>query len=335
MDLSTTFLGKKLRTPLIPSASPLSEELDSLKRMEDAGASAVVLQSVFEEQIVSDVDQMYADLERGSESFGEALTYFPRLRSVPMDPDAYLEHIRKAKAALKIPVFGSINGFSPGGWTRYARLVQEAGADGLELNTYFIPTELDVPGSEVEQRYLETVEAVLAAVTIPVSVKLSPFFSNLANFAARLDAAGVAGLALFNRFYQPDIDLETLEVRPHITLSRSDTLRLPLRWVAILHGRVRAPLGITGGVHAGPDALKAVLAGADAVFLCSTLLKHGIPRITEIESSMVEWLENKGYKSLAQVRGMLSQAKVRDRSAYERALYIETLTRTHDSPVAA
>ena len=326
MDLSTTYLGKKLRTPLVPSASPLTGELDSLKKLEDAGAAAVVLPSIFEEQIVEDINEMYDDLERGSESFAEAVNYFPKFENLPRGPEPYLEYIRKAKAALKIPVFASINGFTPGGWTDYARQVQAAGADGLELNLYAIPTDPKLPAQRIEDGYLETVRAVKSAVTIPLAVKLSPFFTNLAGFAQRLDEAGVSGLVLFNRFYQPDLSLEKMEVAAGIHLSTSASLRLPLRWIAILRGRLKISLGATSGIHTGADALKAVLAGADAAFLCSALLKDGIPRLKAIEGEMTRWLESKGHDSLPALRGVLSQARVKDPAIFERALYIKALT---------
>jgi len=326
MDLSTTYLGKKLRTPLVPSASPLTGELDNLKKLEDAGASAVVLPSIFEEQIVDDINEMYDDLERGAESFAEAVNYFPKFENLPRGPEAYLEYIRKAKAALKIPVFASINGFTAGGWTDYARQVQEAGADGLELNLYAIPTDPKLPAKEIEDGYLETVRAVKAAVTIPLAVKLSPFFTNMGAFAQRLDEAGVSGLVLFNRFYQPDLSLEKMEVAAGIHLSTSASLRLPLRWIAILRGRLKISLGATSGIHTGADALKAVLAGADATFLCSALLKDGIKRLTAIEGEMKRWLESKGHDSLPALRGVLSQARVKDPAIFERALYIKALT---------
>jgi dihydroorotate dehydrogenase (fumarate) len=335
MDLSTTYLGKKLRTPLVPSSSPLTGDLDGLRRLEDAGASAVVLPSIFEEQIVGDAERLQQDLERGAESFAEAITYFPSFKDLPMGPERHLEFVAKAKAALAIPVFGSINGSTPEAWTRYARSIQEAGADGVELNIYHIPTDQSLAAAEVEARYLDTIKAVASAVTIPVAVKLSPYFSNFSNFAVRATQAGAGALVLFNRFYQPDIDLEALEVRPSITLSTSKSLRLPLRWVALLHGRLKASLAVTGGVHTGRDALKAVFAGADAVCLCSALLQRGVGRLKEIETELARWLEKKGYDSLAQGRGSLSQAKVKDPQAYERAAYVEAITRMPRVPVKA
>ncbi|MBI5624043.1 MAG: dihydroorotate dehydrogenase-like protein [Elusimicrobia bacterium] len=332
MDLSATYMGLKLRTPLVPSSSPLCEDLDTLKKLEDAGASAVVLPSVFEEQIAADINRIYEDFERGSESFAEAVTYFPRIKDLPLGPEEYLELVAKAKAALKIPVIGSINGFTPGGWTDYARSIEQAGADAVELNTYFIPTDRRVSGAQIEQRYLETIKAVAAAVKVPVAVKLSPYFSNLANFAAQAANAGADGLVLFNRFYQPDIDLEELAVKPRITLSTSESLRLPLRWAALLHGQVEASLGITGGVHTGADALKAVFAGADAAFLCSVLLRDGVAAIKRIEAEMTGWLEEKEYASLSQGKGSLSRSKAGG-PAYERALYIEAITRLAGTPI--
>jgi dihydroorotate dehydrogenase (fumarate) len=304
----------------------LTGDIDSLKRLEDAGASAVVLPSVFEEQLSEDAAAMCVDLERGSESFAEATAYFPRIDRFAMGPESYLEHVRRAKEALKIPVYASINACTPGGWTAYARMVQEAGADGLELNIYAVSADFLATTTEIEDSYLRVIQAVRSAVTMPLAVKLSPFFTSLAAFAARLDAVGTDGLVLFNRFYQPDIDLETLEVEPGITLSRSESLRLPLRWIAILRGRVHASLGATGGIHSGADALKAVLVGADAVFLCSSLLKHGIAHIKTIEQEMVRWMEAKEYGSLQQMKGSMSSAHIKDPSLYERTLYVRAIT---------
>ncbi|MBI5211033.1 MAG: dihydroorotate dehydrogenase-like protein [Elusimicrobia bacterium] len=326
MDLSTTYLGRRLRTPLVPSASPLSEGVDQLRRMEDAGASAVVLPSIYEEQIEEQDRRFTEDLERGTESFAEAITYAPRLADIPLGPEAYLDHVRRAKEALGIPVFASINGSTPGGWTSYAAKIEQAGADGIELNMYDIPTDPRRSGAQVEARYLQTVRSVRSAVKIPLAVKLSPFFSSLAGFAIELVEAGVDGLVLFNRFFQPDIDIEDLKVEPSMSLSTSESLRLPLRWIAILRGLTKASLGATGGIHTGVDAIKAVMAGADAAFLCSVLLKQGVRRIKEIEVEMARWMEDKGYDCLARMKGTLSHARVENPSAYERALYIGALT---------
>ena len=325
MDLSTTYLGLTLRTPLVPSASPLSEELDDIRRMEDAGAAAVVLYSLFEEQLRSDRLELYHHLTYGIESYAEALSYFPEPPQFHLGPEEYLEHIRRAKAAVKIPVIASLNGASLGGWVDYARKIQQAGADALELNVYYIPTDPQVPADAVEMRYVEILRAVKGEVTIPVAVKLGPFFSNMAHMAARLDAAGANALVLFNRFYQPDIDLDTLTVEPRVVLSRSQTTRLPLRWIAILSGRLQADLAATGGVHSAADALKMLLVGANVTMLCSALLAHGIEYLRTIEQEMVRWLEEHEYTSVRQLRGSMSQRHCEDPSAFERSQYIRAL----------
>jgi dihydroorotate dehydrogenase (fumarate) len=295
MDLTTTYLGLKLRTPLVPSASPLSEEIDKIKEMEDAGASAVVLYSLFEEQLRQERFELHHHLEHGTESFAEALTYFPEPEEYRLGPEEYLKHIAQAKKAVRIPLIASINGSSVGGWTQYAKLVQQAGADALELNIYYIPTDLNLPGTAVEQTYLDILRAVKAKVTIPVAVKLSPFFTNFAHMAKQLTGAGADGLVLFNRFYQPDIDLETLEVKPNILLSTPMAMRVPLRWIAILYDRVRTSLAATSGIHRATDALKMLMAGADVTMLCSVLIRHGIRQISVIESEMVSWMEEHEY----------------------------------------
>jgi dihydroorotate dehydrogenase (fumarate) len=326
MDLTTNYLGLKLRTPLVVSASPLSEEIDNLKRMEDAGASAVVLYSIFEEQLRQDRLELNRNLENGTNSFAEALTYFPEPDEFRLGPEEYLKHIAAAKQATKIPVIASLNGSSAGGWTSYARQIQQAGADALELNIYYIPTDLRLTGTEVELTYIEILKEVKAAVKIPVAVKLSPFFSNFANMAKRLDDAGADGLVLFNRFYQPDIELETLEVKPNLLLSTPMAMRLPLRWVAILHGKLRANLAATSGIHRAVDVVKMLLAGADVTMLCSTIIRHGIPQIAMIERDLVDWLEEHEYESVAQIKGSLSQKNCAEPAAFERAQYMKALT---------
>src|SRR5215212_3977989 len=291
MDLSTNYLGLKLRTPLVVSASPLSEEIDNLKRMEDSGAAAVVLYSLFEEQLRRDRFELLQHLENGTFSSPEALTYFPEPAHYSLGPEEYLQHVARAKAAVDIPVIASLNGSSAGGWTEYAKLIQRAGADALELNIYHIPTDLDMTGAEVERTYLDIFKAVRAEVSIPVAVKLSPFFSNFANMAKQLDDAGAKGLVLFNRFYQPDIDLATLEVKPNILLSTPMAMRVPLRWIAILYKRIRASLAATSGVHRASDALKMLMAGADVTMLCSVLIRNGLKQIPIIERDLIQWME--------------------------------------------
>jgi dihydroorotate dehydrogenase (fumarate) len=325
MDLSTTYLGLSLRTPLVPSASPLSEEIDNIKRMEDAGASAVVLYSLFEEQMVQERVELYDRLTQGTESFAEALTYFPQPPQFHLGPEEYLNHIRKAKAAVSIPVIASLNGTSVGGWTGYAKQMQQAGADALELNIYYLPTDMELSVDEIEQRYIDILTAVKSVATIPVALKLGPFFSNMARMARRLDQAGANALVLFNRFYQPDIDLEALEIRPHVLLSTPQALRLPLTWIGILYGRIRANMAATSGIHHATDVLKMMMVGADVAMLCSVLLRHGIERIRLIEQGMRQWMEEHEYESVRQMKGSMSQQNCANPAAFGRALYISTL----------
>ena len=325
MDLTTTYLGMKLRTPLVPSASPLSEEIDNIKRMEDSGASAVVLSSLFEEQLLLDRYELHHHLTHGAESFAEALTYIPEPDDIRLGAEDYLERIRKAKEAVSIPIIASLNGVSIGGWTDYASMIQGAGADALELNIYYIPTDPTLTGAEVEQTYLNILTMVKSLVTIPVAVKLSPFFSNLANMARRLDEAGADALVLFNRFYQPDIDLDNLVVRPNVILSTPQALRLPLRWIAILYGRVRADLAATSGIHTAQDVIKMLMAGANVAMLCSVLLRHGVNHIRLIEEGLRQWMEEREYESVVQMRGSMSQIHCANPGEFERAQYIRAL----------
>ena len=325
MDLSTTYLGLTLRTPLVPSASPLSEEIDNIKRMEDAGASAVVLYSLFEEQMVQERFELYDRLTQGTESFAEALTYFPQPPQFHLGPEEYLNHIRKAKAAVAIPVIASLNGTSVGGWTSYAKQMQQAGADALELNVYYVPTDMELSVDEIEQRYVDILTAVKSVATIPVALKLGPFFSNMARMARRLDQAGADALVLFNRFYQPDIDLEALEIRPHVLLSTPQALRLPLTWIGILYGRIRANMAATSGIHQATDVLKMLMVGADVAMLCSVLLQRGIEHIRLIERGMRKWMVEHEYKSVQQMKGSMSKQNCADPAAFGRALYISTL----------
>jgi dihydroorotate dehydrogenase (fumarate) len=325
MDLTTKYLGLTLRNPLVPSASPLSEDLGNLKRMEDAGAAAVVLQSLFEEQLRHEAAELAHHLEQGTESFAEALSYFPEPKEFHLGPEEYLDHIAKAKKAVRIPVIASLNGTAVGEWINYAKKMQEAGADALELNIYYIPTDMSLTGAKVEQTYLDILKAVKAVVTIPVAVKLSPFFSNLANVAQKLDQGGANGLVLFNRFYQPDINLETLEIEHNILLSTAQARRLPLRWIAILYGRVKADLAATSGIHNAQDVLKTLMAGAKVTMICSVLYKQGIDQIRVIEREMRSWMEQHEYESVQQMQGSLSQQKCPDPSAFERAQYMRAL----------
>src|SRR5512133_2885924 len=326
MDLSTTYLGLKLRTPLVPAASPLSEELDSIKEMEDAGASAVVLYSLFEEQLRQDRLELAERMESGTFSYAESLTYFPEPEEFRLGPDEYLKHIAKAKEAVKIPIIASLNGSSVGGWTQYAKAIEQAGADALELNIYHIPTDMELTSDDVEKTYLDILKAVKSEVKIPVSVKLSPFFTNFANMAKRLNDAGANGLVLFNRFYQPDIDLESLDVKPNILLSTPMAMRVPLRWVALLYGRVKASMAATSGVHRASDVLKMLMAGADVTMLCSVLIRHGVRQIGVIERDLVAWMEEHEYESVTQLKGSLSQKNCPDPSAFERAQYMRAIS---------
>jgi dihydroorotate dehydrogenase (fumarate) len=326
MDLSTTYLGLKLRSPLVAAASPLSEEIDSIKQMEDAGAAAVVLYSLFEEQLRQDRLELAKHLEHGTESFAEALTYFPEPEEFRLGPDEYLQHIAKAKKAVQMPVIASLNGSSKGGWTQYAKAIEKAGADALELNIYYIPTDMNLSSLDVEQNYLDILKAVKSEVRIPVAVKLSPFFTNFANMARRLDEAGANGLVLFNRFYQPDIDLETLEIKPNILLSTPMAMRVPLRWIALLFGKVKASLAGTSGIHRASDVLKMLMAGADVTMLCSALIRHGVRQIGVIERDLVAWLEEHEYSSVQQLKGSLSQKNCADPSAFERAQYMKAIS---------
>jgi dihydroorotate dehydrogenase (fumarate) len=326
MDLSTNYLGLKLRTPLVPAASPLSEDIDNIKRMEDAGASAVVLYSLFEEQLRRDRVELAEALEHGTFSTPEALTYFPEPEEFHLGPEEYLKHISRAKAAVNIPIIASLNGSSPGGWTHYAKAIQLAGADALELNIYYIPTDMDLSSAEVEQAYIDILKAVKRAVNIPVAVKLSPFFTNFAYMARRLEQAGADGLVLFNRFYQPDIDLESLEVKPSILLSTPMAMRVPLRWLALLYGRLPISLAATSGIHRASDVLKMLMAGADVTMLCSTLIRHGVSQIGVIERDLLAWMEEHEYTSVTQLKGSLSQKNCPEPSAFERAQYMRAIT---------
>lgn len=325
MDLSTTYLGLNLAHPVVPSASPLSQSLDGIRRMEDAGAAAIVMYSLFEEQIEGESHLLDHYLDYGAESFAEALSYFPEMDNYNVGPEEYLDLIRRAKAAVDIPIIGSLNGTSTGGWIEYARHIEAAGADALELNIYHIATDPLMSGAEAEALYLEIVAAVKANVTIPVAVKVGPYFSSFANMAQRLVDAGADGLVVFNRFYQPDFDLEHLIVTPNLVLSSPHELRLPLRWVAILHDRVPVDFAITSGVHNHEDVLKGMMAGAKVTMMASELLRHGVGRIGEIVAAMQEWMVEHEYESMAQMQGSMSQKNVAEPAAFERANYMKVL----------
>ncbi len=325
MDLSTTYLGLKLKNPLVPSASPLSQKVDAVRAMEDAGAAAVVMYSVFEEQIRHEQHELDHYLERDVGNSAEAMSYFPDLGNYKIGPEEYLEHIRKLKAAVKIPVIASLNGVTVGGWADYAAKMAEAGADAIELNIYYLPTNTKLSGAEVEQRYLDVLKAVRKAVKVPVAVKLGPYFSSLANMATRLVEAGANGLVLFNRFYQPDIDLEKKEVTPNVILSTSASNRLPMRWIAILHGKLKASLAASSGVHTAEDVAKLIAVGADVTMMTSALLKHGIWHLATVREGFERWLEQHEYKSVQELRGSMSQKSVADPSTFERANYMKAL----------
>jgi dihydroorotate dehydrogenase (fumarate) len=316
-------MGLQLRSPLVPSAAqPLTEDIDNVKKMEDAGAGAVVLHSLFEEQLIQEKFELHHHLEYGTESFAESLTYFPEPEEYKVSGEEYLDHIRKAKQSVDIPVIASLNGHTAGGWVEYAQLMQQAGANAIELNFYYVPTDPNVTGADVEQNAIDVLRAVKAEVTIPVAMKLSPYFSNFANMAKRLDEAGANGLVLFNRFYQPDIDLDELEVRPNVLLSTPQAMRLPMRWIAILYGRIKPDLASTSGVQKGQDAIKMLMAGAKITQICSALLRHGIGYIQVLENEMKRWMEENEYESVKQMQGSMSQINCPDKSAFERAQYM-------------
>ena len=324
-DLTTTYLGLELKNPLVASASPLSKKLDTVRRLEDAGAAAVVMYSLFEEQIVHDSLALDHFLNRTTDVSNEAASYFPDLDNYNIGPDDYLEHIRKIKAAVSIPVIGSLNGVSTGGWVDYAQKIEQAGADALELNMYDVPADPNLASQDLEKVYVQLVHDVRSEVHIPLAVKLSPFFTSLPNIATRLVSAGANGLVLFNRFIQPDLDIETLEVVPHLLLSVSGEMRLPLRWVAILYGRINADLALTSGVHTTEDMVKAIMAGANVTMLASELLAKGIGRATELVASLEQWMEQYEYQSVLQMRGSMSQKNVAQPAAFERANYMKAL----------
>ncbi len=325
IDLSTTYMGLKLKNPLVPGASPLLHSVDNAKKMEDAGAAALVMYSLFEEQIKYEAAELNYFMEHGTESFAESLSYFPGGDEFYMGPEMYLEQIRKLKEAVKIPVIASLNGIDAGEWIRYAKLIEEAGADALELNIYFLETGLDVPYGTVEKRNIEIVKAVKSAVKIPIAVKIGPFFSSMATMAMDLDKAGADGLVLFNRFYQPDFDIENLDVVPNLHLSTPFELRLPLRWVAILYGHVKCSLAITRGIHSHIELVKAIMAGADIAQVVSILLSTGIGTIGEILKNLRTWMEEHEYESIDMMKGSLSQKSSPDPAAFERSNYMKTL----------
>lgn len=325
IDLTTTYMGLKLKNPIVPSASPLSNDLDTIRRMEDAGAAAITLHSLFEEQIEFEAEALDHFLEHGTESFAEALTFYPDSLEYRRGPEDYLDLIRKAKEAVEIPVIASLNGISRGGWTRYAQRFEEAGADAIELNVYFIPTSFHLMSYDVEDLYVKLLKDVKQHIGIPVAMKLSPYFSALPHMASMLDAEGADALVLFNRFYQPDLDLEKLEVTPNLQLSSSVEMRLPLRWIAILYSHLDCSLALTSGIHTPEDVLKAVMAGADIANVCSVLLKEGVGKIDLLLQGVRQWMEEHEYESIAQMKGSMSQKSVAEPAAFERANYMKVL----------
>ncbi len=326
IDLSTNYLGLRLENPLVVSPSPLCQELDNIRRMEDAGAGAIVLHSLFEEQIEIETRALDNAMNSEAGGYAESPSFFPELTSYNLGPEAYLEHIRKAKAAVRTPIIASLNGTTLGGWTRYAKHMEEAGADALELNIYYLPTDAALTGAEVEQRYIELIKRVKASIRIPVALKLSPYFSALVDMAKKLDAAGADGLVLFNRFYQPDFDLRLLDIIPNLILSNSNELLLRLHWVAILYGHVKASMAITGGVHTAEDVLKSMMAGARVAMMTSALLKRGIGHVAYVLADLLNWMEEHEYVSIRQMQGSMSQASIEDPSAYERTNYMRVLS---------
>lgn len=326
IDLSTTYLGLKLKNPLVASSSPMCQDVGNMRRIEDAGAAAVVLQSLFEEQIDLESDALDIAMTRASDLSAEATTHFPELTHRVMGPEAYLAHIVKCKQAVKIPVIASLNGTTNGGWLNYAKQMEQAGADALELNIYYIPVDPNITSEQVEAKYVELVKAIKAEVKIPVAVKLGPYFSSMANVARKLDAAGANGLVLFNRFYQPDFDLEALEVVPNLILSNSHELLLRLHWIAVLYGNVQADLALTGGVHSASDVVKSMMAGAKVAMMTSALLKRGISFLDTLCTELLIWMGEHEYDSIRQMQGSMSRRSVPQPGAFERVNYMKVLS---------
>ena len=326
VDLTTTYLGMKLKNPLVASASPLSEKVETVKKLEEAGIAAVVMYSLFEEQIIHESLELDHFLTQGSYSSSEAVTYLPEAGRYILSPEAYVDTLKKLKQAVKIPVIGSLNGVSTGGWIKYAKKIQDAGADALELNIYYLPTDSSLTSAELEKAYGTLVSDVRKSIKIPVAVKLSPYFTSIPNMAKRLVEAGANGLVLFNRFYQPDLDIEDLKVTPNLILSTSNELRLPLRWIAILYGHIQADFALTTGIHTPEDVIKAVMAGANVTMMASELLQKGIGRAAEILAGLENWMVDHEYASIQQMRGSMSQKAVAEPAAFERANYMKVLS---------
>jgi dihydroorotate dehydrogenase (fumarate) len=326
LDLSTTYLGLKLKNPLMASSGPLCKDVGNILKLEDSGVSAVVLHSLFEEQINLESNELDRYLSFQTESYAESLSYFPDMTGYNVGPEGYVEHVRKAKEAVDVPVVGSLNGVSTGGWIKYAKMIEDAGADALELNIYYLPTNAELTGAQVEKMYCDLVSHVKASIKIPVAVKLGPYFSAIPNMARQLDQAGADALVLFNRFYQPDFDLENLEVVPNLVLSNSHELLLRLHWVALLYGSIQADLAITGGVHTAEDVVKSMMAGARAAMLTSALLRHGSDYAETLQTNLVEWMMDHEYESIQQMQGSMSVRSVAEPAAFERANYMKVLS---------
>jgi dihydroorotate dehydrogenase (fumarate) len=325
IDLRTSYLGLPLQTPLVASASPLSQEIEGIRQLEDAGASAVVLYSLFEEQLRQESLELEHHLTEGTDSFAEASSFFPQPDEFHLGPEGYLNHIRKAKDATGVPIIASLNGSTLGGWSKYAKQIEQAGADAIECNLYSIPTNPSLSSADIEKNYVDILREVKISVRIPVAVKVSPFFTNFANMARQFDEAGADALVLFNRFYQPDINLDELEIQPNVLLSTPQALRLPLTWVGILYGRIRANLAATSGIHGSDDVVKLLMVGADVTMLCSTLLRNGIGHLRHVECGLREWMEKHEYDSVHQMKGSMSQIRCPNPSAFERAQYMKAV----------
>jgi dihydroorotate dehydrogenase (fumarate) len=325
VDLKTNYLGLELKNPVVASSSPLSEKVETIQALEENGVSAVVMYSLFEEQIIHESLELDHFLNKDTESYAEALDYFPEIGRYTLGPEVYVGQVKKLKAAVDIPIIGSLNGVSTGGWIEYAQKIEDAGADALELNLYYLPTDIAISSAQLEAAYATLVHNICSKVSIPVAVKLSPSFTALPNFTQQLVDAGAKGLVLFNRFYQPDFDLEALEVTPNLKLSSSDELRLPLRWIAILYGRIDADFAITSGVHKYTDILKAMMAGAKVAMVASAILKKGPAKVSKLLAKLIHWMEENEYESVQQMQGSMSQGAVADPSAFERANYMRVL----------
>jgi dihydroorotate dehydrogenase (fumarate) len=325
VDLSTTYLGLKLKNPLVASASPLSEKVETVHQLEEAGIAAVVMYSLFEEQVIHESLELDHYLDYGTESFAEALTYFPNIGRYSIGSDVYIQHLSQVKKTVKIPIIGSLNGVSTGGWIDYARKIEDAGADALELNIYYLPFDPELSSTELEETYIQLVSNVKARIKIPLTVKISPFFTGMANVCRRLVEAGADGLVLFNRFYQPDFDLEELEIVPNLVLSTSQELRMPLRWIALLYGHIQADFALTTGIHTAEDVLKTMMAGANVAMMASELLKHGPGRVAEILAELEHWMTEHEYKSIKQMQGSMSAQAMREPHALRRSNYIKVL----------